>query len=167
MSTKQLERADVLLVCSSGGHLAQLLALRSAWKGYSHVWVTERTPDANSLLAGENLVYAHGPAHRNLQLGLHRIARAWLLNVLLAWRLVAKVRPKVVITTGAAVAVPFAWVARLRGAEVVYVESVTRIESVSTSCRMIRPVADRVYVQWPELMERVPGSRFVGSVLGA
>ena len=48
---------------------------------------------------------------------------------------------------------PFAWIGRLFGARVVYVESVTRIDSPSLSCRLIRPVASRTYVQWPELLE--------------
>ena len=60
-------------------------------------------------------------------------------------------RPKVVLTTGAGVAVPFAWVARLRGAKVVYVESLARIEGPSLTCRLIAPIATRRYVQWPEL----------------
>ena len=29
------------------------------------------------------------------------------------------------------------------------------------------PIADRLYVQWPELAENVSGARFVGNVLGA
>jgi hypothetical protein len=69
-----------------------------------------------------------------------------------------------VVTTGAGVAVPFAWFARLAGARVVYVESFTRIDSISLSCRLIRPVADRVYVQWPEAAGLVRGARYVGNV---
>jgi UDP-N-acetylglucosamine:LPS N-acetylglucosamine transferase len=70
------------------------------------------------------------------------------------------------VTTGAGVAVPFAWVARLHGTKVVYVESLTRIDRASLSCRLIKPVADRVYVQWPELAAALPGSRYVGNVVG-
>ena len=49
-------------------------------------------------------------------------------------------RPAVIVTTGAGVAVPFAWIGRLLGARVVYVESLTRIEAPSLSYRLIRPV---------------------------
>ncbi|MGH3061637.1 MAG: hypothetical protein ACRDNA_09545, partial [Gaiellaceae bacterium] len=52
--------ADVLLVCSTGGHLLQLLALRGAWGEFSRVWVTFDKSDARSLLAEEHVVYAHG-----------------------------------------------------------------------------------------------------------
>ena len=66
--------------------------------------------------------------------------------------MIRRYRPRAVVTTGAGVAVPFAWLARLAGARVVYVESFTRIDSISLSCRLISPVASRVYVQWPEAL---------------
>jgi len=154
--------ADVLLVCSTGGHLLQLLALRGAWDGFSRVWVTFDKSDARSLLADERVVFAHGPTNRNF--GLLAV-RNLLRNGLTAVRLLRSVRPKVVLTTGAGVAVPFAWLGRLLGARVVYVESLTRIERPSLSCRLIAPVASRIYAQWPELTETVPRARYLGNVV--
>jgi len=147
----------VLLACSSGGHVLQLLALRDAWSGLDRVWVADDTRDVRSLLAGERVVFAHGPTSRN--------ARAFALNLRLALRVVRRFRPQVVVTTGAATAVPVAWVARLYGARVVYVESLSRIAEPSLSLRLIAPSANRIYVQWPELADRVRGARYVGNVL--
>jgi UDP-N-acetylglucosamine:LPS N-acetylglucosamine transferase len=156
------ERVDVLLVCSTGGHLLQLLALRGAWAEFSRVWVTFDKSDARSLLADEQVVFAHGPTNRNF--GLLAVKNL-VLNLVAAVRLLRSVRPKVVLTTGAGVAVPFAWIGRVLGARVVYVESLTRIERPSLSCRLIAPVASRIYAQWPELRKAVPKARYVGSVV--
>lgn len=156
------ERTELVLVCSTGGHLLQVLALRGAWDGFSRLWVTFDKSDARSLLAGERVVFASGPTNRNF--GLLAV-RNLLRNAVGAVRLVRAVRPKVVLTTGAGVAVPFAWVGRLLGARVVYVESLTRIDRPSLSCRLIAPVASRIYAQWPELTEAVPKARYVGSVV--
>lgn len=150
------EHVDVLLVCSSGGHLLQLYSLRSAWEGLSRAWVSFDKSDVRSLLADESVFVAFGPTNRNV--------KNLLRNLVLAARVTRRLRPRVLVTTGAGVAVPFAALARMRGAKVVYVESFTRIDSVSLSCRLIRPFADRVYVQWPEMTALVPGARFVGSV---
>lgn len=152
----------MLLVCSTGGHLLQLVALRDAWEGFSRVWVTFDKSDARSLLADERVTFAHGPTNRNF--GLLAV-RNLVRNSVLAFRLVRAVRPKVVLTTGAGVAVPFAWVGRLLGARVVYVESLTRIDHPSLSCRLIAPVATRIYAQWPELTRAVPRARYLGSVV--
>lgn len=150
------DRADLLLVCSAGGHLLDMLALEPAWSDHSRRWVSFDKSDVRSLLAGERCFVAHGPTNRNVP--------NLLRNLALAWRLVARLRPRVIITTGAGVAVPFAWIGRLRGARVIYVESFTRIDTVSLSCRMIRPVASQVYVQWPEMRERLTGAHYVGNV---
>jgi beta-1,4-N-acetylglucosaminyltransferase len=156
MSAPKATKVEILLVCSSGGHLLQLVSLREAWDCFSRAWVTFDKTDARSLLRGETVYFAHGPTNRNVP-NLMR-------NLHLAWRLLRRVRPKVVLTTGAGVAVPFAWIGRLLGARVVYVESFTRIHEPSLSCRLIAPIAERVYVQWPELATVLPRARYVGSV---
>jgi hypothetical protein len=69
-----------------------------------------------------------------------------------------------VITTGAGVAVPFAWLAHRSGARVIYVESLSRIDRASLSLKLISPVADRIYGQWPEFAKAVRRARFAGSV---
>jgi UDP-N-acetylglucosamine:LPS N-acetylglucosamine transferase len=151
------DRREILLVCSTGGHLLQLVALRRAWVGLSRVWVTFDGGDTRSLLAGEHVVHAFGPTNRDVP--------NLLRNLLLAARVVRRHRPRVVLTTGAGVAVPFAWIGRLSGARVVYVESVTRIDTPSLSYRLIRPVVSRTYVQWPELLGPLRDAHYSGSVL--
>jgi beta-1,4-N-acetylglucosaminyltransferase len=147
---------DVLLVCSSGGHLLQLLALREAWQDFSHAWVTDDTPDTRSALDGERVLFAYGPTCRNVT--------TMLRNARLARRVMRRLRPAVVLTTGAAIAVPFSWVARASGVSVVYVESVTRVYRPSLTARMVAPIASRLYVQWPELVPALPRALHVGSV---
>jgi beta-1,4-N-acetylglucosaminyltransferase len=146
----------LLLVCSSGGHLLQLLELSAAWEGRKRIWVSFDKPDVRSLLRDEDVRLAYGPTNRNVP--------NLLRNVRLAWRTVRGDRPAAIVTTGAGVAVPFAWIGRLLGVPVVYVESFTRIEGLSLSARMITPVARRVYVQWPELAARASGTRFAGNL---
>jgi UDP-N-acetylglucosamine:LPS N-acetylglucosamine transferase len=148
-----------MLVCSSGGHLLQLHQLRRAWMGRTTVWITFDKSDARSLLKGEQVVYAYGPTNRNLA----NLVR----NLYLAWRVVRRSRPKVLVTTGAGVAVPFAWIARLHGARVFYIESISRIDRPSLSWRLIAPVADALYAQWPELAARMRRARYAGSVFTA
>jgi UDP-N-acetylglucosamine:LPS N-acetylglucosamine transferase len=156
-SDERAGHVDVLLVCHSGGHLVQLESLKGAWSGYSSAWVTDDSSQARSLLKDERVFYGWGPAARST-VNLIR-------NFGLAVRLIRRLRPKVIVSTGAAMCVPFVWVARLRGVKVFYIESITRIESPSLTTRLVRVPADRVYVQWPDLVPCVRGSTYVGSVL--
>jgi beta-1,4-N-acetylglucosaminyltransferase len=118
--------------------------------------VTLDADDTRSLLGSERVYFARGPTERN--------AVNFLRNLVIAWRVVGELRPAVVVSTGAAIAVPFAWVGRLRGTRVVYVESLTRIDSPSLTGRLVMPVADRIYVQWPQLVARLRRARFAGSI---
>ena len=150
-------RASLLLVASPGGHLFQLWALRGAWEGIERTWVTLPTADARALLPEEDVLFAHGPTNRNL--------RNLLRNLVFAFRVVRRVRPLVIVTTGAGVAVPFVWIGRLFGARVVYVETLARVEGQSLSYRLAAPLVSRVYVQWPELLRAIPKARFCGTVI--
>lgn len=148
----------LLIVCSSGGHLLQMHSLREAWEPFARVWVTFDKSDARSLLRDERVVHAFGPTNRNIP--------NLLRNVRLAWTVLRRERPSAILTTGAGVAVPFAWVGRLLRIPTVYVESVTRIEGLSLSARMIAPVATQLYAQWPELADASSGRiKFAGNLL--
>jgi UDP-N-acetylglucosamine:LPS N-acetylglucosamine transferase len=148
--------ASLLLVCSSGGHLMQMLELRSAWAPFPRTWVTFDKSDARSLLGDEDVIHAFGPTNRN--------AGNMLRNFRLARRLIRTRRPTAILTTGAGISVPFAWIAWLHRIPTIYVESVTRIEGLSLSGRMIAPIAKRLYVQWPEALAHVPRARFAGNL---
>jgi UDP-N-acetylglucosamine:LPS N-acetylglucosamine transferase len=147
----------VLLVCSPGGHLQQMLALEPAWRGYERAWVTLPGADVSSLLAEEQVTIAHSPTNRNV--------KNLLRNAVLAWRLLRRRRPDAILSTGAGLAVPFFVVGRLLGIRLVYVESVTRTESLSLSGRMVYPLASRFFVQWPAVAERFRRAEYHGGIL--
>ena len=152
-------RAKLCLVCSSGGHLFELLSLRSLWEDpeRSHFWVTFDTPDARSLLSGEDVVWAHHPTNRNI--------KNLIKNRFLAKRVLKERKPDVVLSTGAGVAVPFLRGAKRLGCLSVYVESITRITELSLSGRMLYRSVDHFYVQWPELAERFERAEYAGRIL--
>jgi beta-1,4-N-acetylglucosaminyltransferase len=147
----------VLLVCSPGGHLQQMLTLAPAWRELEHHWVTLRAPDTEHELADEPVTYGHGPTNRSLT----KLVR----NVVVARRVLREFDPDVVLSTGAALAVPFLLGARLQGRRTVYVESFTRVHDLSLSGRIVYPFVTTAFVQWPELARRRPRARYVGNVL--
>ena len=148
---------SVMLVCSSGGHLIQLYRLRSWWDKHSRVWVTFRGPDSESLLEGEEVAWAYSPTTRNIP--------NLLRNLWLAWRLLRRRRPDVVVSTGAGVAVPFFLVGRLLGAKTVYLEVYDRIDLPTMSGRLCHPLSNLFLLQWEDQKRFYPRGRFIGRVL--
>jgi beta-1,4-N-acetylglucosaminyltransferase len=147
----------VLLVCSPGGHLQQMLALEPAWREMDRAWVTLPGADVGYLLADEDITLGNGPTNRSI--------RRLLLNLGLAWRLLRRDRPDAILSTGAGLAVPFFLVGKLLGIRLVYVESVTRTETISLSGRLVYRFADRFFVQWPEAARGRRRAVYAGSVL--
>ena len=134
----------------------QLLQLRDGWTPEQRHWVTFDTPDARSLLAGEDVTFAAHPTNRNLP--------NLLRNLRLAARLLRWMRPRAVLTTGAGVAVPFCWLGRLMGARVVYIESFARVDSPSLTGRLVHPVAHDFFVQWPAVRTYFRKAQYRGSL---
>ena len=147
----------VALVCSSGGHLAQLFALEPWWTEHDRVWVTFDTPDAVALLAGERAIWAHHPTTRNLR-------NAWR-NLVLAWRELRRERPDIVVSNGAGVAVPFFVVAKLLGMRTVYVEVVDRVDTRTLTGRLVYPLTDLFCAQWAEQVRLYPRAVDIGAIL--
>jgi beta-1,4-N-acetylglucosaminyltransferase len=149
-------RGVVLLVASNGGHLLQLLQLADLWPRERRHWVSFEKSDAVSLLAGEQVTWAHHPTNRN--------AINLIRNLALALPMLRRRNVEAIVTTGAGVAVPFALAGRLLGVNVVYVESMARITSPSLTGRLVYPFADTFIVQWPGLVRFFKRARCFGTV---
>ncbi len=144
----------LLFVCSSGGHLSQLLQLRPWWVHHQRRWVTFDLPDAQSKLQDETLIPAYHPTTRNIV----NMAR----NGHLAQQVLRSWKPDVVISNGAGVAFPFFMAARARRIPTVYLEVYDRIDSRTLTGRLCEPFTDRFLVQWPEQQALYADSQLVG-----
>ena len=146
----------VLLVASTGGHLAQLLELRPWWENEERHWVTFQKADALAALEDEAVTWAHHPTTRNLPNALRNFALA--ISVLRLHR------PELVVSTGAGVALPFFVAARLLRVRTAYLEVFDRIELPTMTGRLCYPLSDTFLVQWPEQQVLYPDSTLVGTV---
>lgn len=147
----------LLLVCSSGGHLLLLHQLRPWWEKHERSWVTFEKTDATSLLGGERIDWAHHPTQRNVP-NLFR-------NLRLAWRVLRRERPDVIVSTGAGVAFPFFVLAKPLGIKTVYVEAYERMDRASLTGRLCYPICDLMVLQWEEQRRFYPRGELVGALL--
>lgn len=128
----------VMLVCSAGGHLAQLQQIESLFATDRRRWVT--TEVAN-LEVDDDVILCHFPTTRNLK----NLAR----NLVLAARVMAADPPDLVFSTGAGPAVPFILMGRLLGIRTAFLEVIDRIDSPTLTGRLVKPFTDEFLLQWP------------------
>ncbi len=152
-----ISKAKVCIPTSSGGHLTHMLMLMPVLdRAADRFWVTFDKEDANSKLAGERVYHCFFPTNRNV--------RNTVRNTLLAVKVLRRERPDLIVSSGAAVAVPFFLVGKLLGAKTVYVEVFDRVGKATLTGRLVRRLADLFVVQWPETLAVYPGSVDLGSI---
>lgn len=145
------------MVASGGGHLTQLKLLQDRLRPPAEdpIWVTYRLAQTQSLLTGEEVYWGFHPTTRSLK----NAAR----NYALARRLFADHHIVQVVSTGAALAVPFMVRARQSGVPCHYIESATRVSEPSVSGRILERVPGvRLYAQYADWERRRWG--YAGSV---
>lgn len=146
----------ICLVGSSGGHLTHMYMLKPFWQEHKRVWVTFDKADAQSLLQGEKMYPCYFPTNRNV--------KNLIRNTVVAWKVLRKEKPDLIISTGAAVAVPFFYLGKLFGAKTAYIEVFDRIDKPTLTGRLVHPVTDLFVVQWEEMLDVYSGSVNLGSI---
>ena len=145
----------ILLVSSTGGHFQAIKKLYPFWGKHESCWVTFKTNSTESYLGNDssNVYWAYSPTNRNLP--------NLIRNFFLAFFVIFKERPQLVLSTGAGVAVPFIIVAKLFKTKTVFVESFTRVKELSLSARLTLPFLDVIYVQWEQLQVQYPQAKLI------
>jgi UDP-N-acetylglucosamine:LPS N-acetylglucosamine transferase len=147
----------ICLVCSHGGHLTETLLLLEALAGHEIFFATYHSARGREV---EQISRAYFTA--NIGWNPWRMLRAWFWALALLWR----ERPDAILSLGAEIAVPFFYLGRLLGIRTLYLESWCRVEDLSLTGRLVYPVCDAFWVQWPELLPASgPKARYQGAVI--
>ena len=149
----------IVLVTSSGGHLYKTVALKQWWSLYTRVWITRKDLVADSLLKQEKVYYGYFPENRNI----FNAAR----NMVLAVSVFLKEKPDCIFSSGAGVALPFFFVAKLFGVQTVFMETFITVPKTTLTGKIIYSfkLADIFLVQNKKLLKIYPNAVYKGSVL--
>jgi len=147
-------RKRTLAMASGGGHFVQLLRLRPAFEGHDLHFATVHAASRSEV--GE------APFHV-----FRDVSRAdwWRLPLTLfdVALILLKVRPQVIITTGALPPLMALLLVKPFGVKTLWVDSIANSEMLSGSGRIARSIASRTFTQGPDLAE--PGVEHWGRVL--
>lgn len=146
----------ICFVGSSGGHLTQLFMLKPYWHDKDRVWATFDKEDARSLLKGEKVYPMFFPSNRSI--------KALIINTFRAIKILRKEKPDLIISTGAAPAIPFFWIGRMKGIKTIYIEIIDRIDKPTITGKVCYPVSNRFIIQCEELKKTYPKGINLGSI---
>lgn len=146
----------ICLVGSSGGHLTHLYMLKPFWENKDRFWVTFDKEDARSLLENEKIYPCYYPTNRNI--------KNLIRNTVIAIKILKREKPDLIISSGAAVAVPFFYIGKMFGAKTIYIEVFDRIDKSTMTGKLVYPIADKFIVQWEEQKKVYPKAINLGSI---
>ncbi len=128
--------------------------LQDAWAGNEVFWITYDAPRTRTLSA----------AYRLPNIGLNPLKMFWATCRILA--ILVRQRPNLIISTGAEIAIPAFYLAHILGIATIFIEVWTRVHRPTRTGRLVYPVADRFFVQWPQMLEAYgPKAQFDGALL--
>ena len=108
-------------------------------------------------MEGERVYNCYFPTNRNL--------KNLIRNTFVAIKTLNKEKPDLIISPGAAAAVPFFYIGKLFfGAKLVYIEVFDRIDKPTMTGKMVYPITDKFIVQWEEMKKVYPKAINLGSI---
>ena len=79
-------------------------------------------------------------------------------NTIVAWKVLRKEKPDLIISCGAVVAVPFFYLGKLFGAKTIYIDAST------VTGKRVYPIADKFIAEWEEMLNVYPKAINLGSI---
>lgn len=153
-------KKKVLFISSTGGHLSEMMQLKSMFKKYDYHIITEKTKQNISLkdkYPGRVNYLIFGSKSNMLLYPFKLIA-----NCFISLFLYLKVRPKFIITTGAHTAGPMCCIGKILGSKIIYIESFANIYTKTVTGRLIYKFADLFIVQWESMLKLYPKAKYGG-----
>lgn len=158
-NTLNSNNKKVLFISSTGGHLNELMQLKSLFKKYDYSLITEKTKSNLSLKDKYNDVHflVYGTKDHKLS-----YIFKFLYNCIKSIILYIKIRPKVIVTTGTHTAVPICYIGKFFGTKIIFIETFANSETKTLSGKLIYPIADTFIVQWESMLKLYPKAIYGG-----
>lgn len=164
----------VMFACNQGGHFSQMMALNELFGKYDSVLVTdnvhaskEKTPALKKISSIEYMLAIAEDRKKQKENHSGRIykTKSYIKSFFICQRIWKKYRPKVIISTGSNIAVPLFWVGKLYGSKLIFIETRAKVYARSLTGILVRRIADKIFVQWPEMKKLYPESHYCGTLV--
>lgn len=159
---KDGKKKKIVLICSDGGHLAQILQLKEMFLNYDYLLVTERTPATSYLSKIYNVCFLAARSKGKKRNVFFFITI--FLNLFLSLKILLAHFPKVIISTGSHTAIPMCYLGKLLGVKIVFILSFARVNSKAKTADFIYPIANKFIVQWPDARLNYENGIYLGGI---
>ena len=71
----------------------------------------------------------------------------------------------IIISSGAAPAIPFFYLGKMFGAKLIYIEVYDRIDMPTITGKLLYPIVDEFIIQWEEQRKFYPKAKLLGGII--
>lgn len=152
----------VMFISSVGGHLTQILQLKSLFNNYNYVLVTEKNDVTKSMKEKYNVSFLPY-ASRNQKLSY---PFKLLYNCIKSAFYFDKYCPDIIVTTGANTAAAMCCIGKIFGKKVIYIESYAKNTSPTITGKLIYKLHayTTFVVQWESMLKFYPDAEYWGGI---
>lgn len=155
-------KRKVLFIASTGGHLNELMQLKTLFKKYDYHIVTENTK------VDKSLKNKYGNKMSFLIYGTKKYPISYIFkfiaNCFISLYYFFKYQPEVIVTTGTHTAGPMCYLGKIFGSKIIYIETFANRNRKTATGRLVYPIADLFIVQWEELLKIYPKAVYGGAI---
>ena len=155
-----MKKKNVLFISSTGGHLDELMQLKSMFEKYNYYIVTEKTKSN----LGLKKKYPKKISFLVYGTKKNKLIYPFLLlfNSFKSLFIYIKTRPKFIVSTGAHTAGPMCCIGKIFGSKIIYIETFANSKTKSVTGSLVYKFADLFIVQWEEMLELYPKGVYGG-----
>jgi UDP-N-acetylglucosamine:LPS N-acetylglucosamine transferase len=146
----------ICIIASAGGHLTEVMKAISFLKEYPIFYITFKMAHIQDSLKNEEYYLVEDP---------HISLKTYFINFYQVLKIYFRQRPKVIVTTGAGIAVPMCLIGKAFGSKVVFIESGARVIYPSRTAKILYRIADLSIVQWKPLLKYLPRAIYGGPLV--
>lgn len=145
-----MSRKKIMGISSGGGHLLELM--KSIPSSYENevVYVTYNNGLTRDTLKNKNHFFIIDPHISRFKYGI---------NFLQSLFLFIRIRPKIIISTGAGIAIPFILIGSFFKAKIIFIETGARIYKPSRTGKFLYKYSDLFVIQYKSLSKFYPDSK--------
>ena len=159
---KANKKKKIILICSDGGHFAQIRELEPLFTKYDYLIITEKSKATLPMAERYNMKFLKSRSKgKKRGLGFYL---SILQNSVMSLGILLRHYPKIVITTGSHTALPMCYLGKLFGVKVVWILSFARVKTKAFSANLAHPICDKFIVQWPEMTEHYKKAVHLGGI---
>ena len=139
----------VVGISSGGGHLSELqLAMPLSLKNEA-IYITSKNCHTMRTLEAYKCYFIVDP---------HSSIIKYIINAIQAFLLFMVIKPKIIISTGAGIAIPFMIIGKVFGSRLIFIETGARVYTTSKTGKFMYKYADKYFVQYKELLKHYPSA---------